>query len=142
MDSSCVSSYEPYNPRRVQELDEDHAEKPLIRDSGDQRFGMQPSPRSRSPRASFKHFRMASRVVALLCALIILAMQAHSGYIWLSTRHNYIHNARTGLRTREWATLDIWTTWVMLLAAVIASVIHLIALITHCSCVRLAPILT
>ena len=80
--------------------------------------------------------RILVRVIALLLAISILVIQAHSAHMWLTTRHDSKLNAKTGVRTLLWAKLDMWPTWIMLGAAVIATSVHLIALGSRC-CVRI-----
>jgi hypothetical protein len=101
-------------------------------------------PRSHSARRANDHTRHAPfqaartilRILSLFIAITILGIQAYSMYTWLKTRNQTARNSTTGLQTKIWAVIDPWPTWVMLGAAVAASVVHLIAFGSLCGCVR------
>ena len=135
------SSYEPFrhHPHREGEVDED-SEK-LIAPDAQERNASKILHQRHKPAfgkaTRGKHARIGLRIVALVFAITILGVQAHSAYVWLSTRNQYLFNNTTKLNTRSWAIINGWPTWVMIAAAVVATVIQISALTSHlCTCVR------
>ncbi|KAH8684493.1 hypothetical protein BGZ60DRAFT_397674 [Tricladium varicosporioides] len=63
-------------------------------------------------------------------------MLSHASVVWTSTRY-VIQQDENGMRQRAWpAHIDLWPTWVMLGAAVIATCVQIVSLLTLCGPVR------
>lgn len=124
---NAPSSYEPYS--HAERSDGDHAEKPLVPNENEKRY-----PEHRKKRDASQHFRIGLRAMVLAVAASILAVQIHSAYIWLSTRHATTLNPKTGFQTSAWPFLYAGPTWTMIGAAAITAVIHSLSLLTLCSC--------
>lgn len=84
----------------------------------------------RKARAVPHSVRVAIRIFSLVAAASIIGILGHASMIWFSTR-NVIRQQPSGLRQRAWpAHMDLWPTWVMLGAAVIAVFIQIASLLT------------
>lgn len=80
-------------------------------------------------------FRVGVRITTLAVGLAIVGVLAHAAAVWFSTRY-VVQRQPDGTRQRAWpAHMDLWPTWVMLGAAVIAIVVQTLALLTLCGCV-------
>ncbi|KAF4633703.1 hypothetical protein G7Y89_g4415 [Cudoniella acicularis] len=78
--------------------------------------------------------RVIIRIFALIVAASITGVLGHAAAVWFSTQ-NVIQQQDGGYRQRAWpANLDLWPTWVMLGAAVVAIFIQLLSLLTLCGC--------
>lgn len=114
---------EPYDP-----------EKPLVPDSEKPRSIRQQydvTHHSKS-RAAPNYVRITLRTVALALAISIMAMQAHSLYVWFSTRKDNSLTRTNGMTMKVWAVLDPWPTWITLGASVFAALVHIFALFSLC----------
>ncbi|KAJ9614015.1 hypothetical protein H2200_002151 [Cladophialophora chaetospira] len=135
-----ASSYEPFRNHPNRDGDYGDAAEKLIAPGAHERNNSRsylPERHKTGPGKATrgKHARVGLRVIALIFAITILGVQAHSAYVWLSTRNNTHFNPTTKLNTRSWAIIDGWPTWVMIAAAVVATVIQLSALTSHlCVC--------
>ncbi|KAJ9608776.1 hypothetical protein H2200_006547 [Cladophialophora chaetospira] len=134
MDRRQSAGYEPYRHRDFQEPDD--AEKPLVPETDNHMPVHQQQPRNLSSRAARNPIRVGLRILALIITVTILAMQAHSTYVWLQTRRNTQLNSTTHLHTRVWAVLDIWPTWTMLGVSLLAVMVHLVSFLALCACCR------
>ena len=125
------SAYEPF--KHARDADDDNPEKPLVRDAVDGKNHMRVQNARRQASRGAPHIvRAILRTIVLLVAVTILAVQGHSMSVWLDTRHQSAYNPKTRLRTTLWAHLDSGPTWTMLIAALIAVVVHFLALLTLC----------
>lgn len=74
--------------------------------------------------------RVVIRFISLTAAASIIGILAHASTVWFATR-NVVQQQLTGIRQRAWpAHIDLWPTWVMLGAAVIAVFIQTVSLLT------------
>ncbi|KEF52006.1 uncharacterized protein A1O9_11996 [Exophiala aquamarina CBS 119918] len=133
------SSYEPFRSHPQRDGDVDEASEKLIAPDAHERnannIRLQRDKPAHGKATRGKHARVGLRVIALIIAITILGVQVHSASVWLSTRNQYFFNNTTKLNTRSWAIIDGWPTWVMIAAAVVATVIQLSALTSHlCVC--------
>lgn len=81
------------------------------------------------------YVRTALRVLALLIAVSVLGIQAHTAFTWMDTRNETYYNSSTGFRTRSWAIIEGWPTWLMLGVAAFGTLVQALALTSLCSCV-------
>lgn len=127
-------AYEPY--RHIGNEDSEHAEK-LLAPGPDERS--QPTPRPiklSKPRSALNsHVRTSLRALALLIAASVLGIQIYTTFVWMDTRHDTYYNSKTGFRTRSWAVVTSWPTYVMLGVGAFATLVQLLALTSLCSCV-------
>lgn len=132
------SSYEPFRNTGRGYSDAET----LIRPEADEKIYSKARKASASskpiPRVS--GIRTTLRALGLTIALTVLAIQIHTVYVWLDTRHDTYHNTSTGLRTRSWAAVDSWPAYLMLSAGAFGTLIELLALTSLCSCVRMTDI--
>ncbi|OAL42863.1 hypothetical protein IQ07DRAFT_650622 [Pyrenochaeta sp. DS3sAY3a] len=136
MSTEAVSSYEPFRERDPDGTAyQEDTERLIAR--GSHNGGSEYSPRGKvqRKRQTTQRVRISFRVVALILAMTILGVQAYSIYTWLSTRGQYFYNPATRINTRAWAIIDGRPAWIMMAAAVVATVIQLSALTSHlCVC--------
>lgn len=94
----------------------------------------------RKAQAAPNTWRIVVRGVALVAAASIIGVLAHASAVWSSTRE-VIQTNPNGYRLRAWPVrIDLWPTWVMLGAAVIAVVVQTLSLLTFCGPVKLPPL--
>ncbi|OAL35370.1 hypothetical protein AYO20_05421 [Fonsecaea nubica] len=87
-------------------------------------------------RAVPNSFRVLVRIVALAAAASIIGVLAHATVVWINTR-SVILQQPDGSFQRGWPDhIDLWPTWVMLAAAVIAVVVQLLSMLTFCGGIR------
>ncbi|KIW30784.1 uncharacterized protein PV07_02485 [Cladophialophora immunda] len=80
--------------------------------------------------------RVLVRIIALAVAASIIGVLAHAAAVWFTTR-NVVQQQPSGMRQRAWPNhIDVWPTWVMLGAAVIAVIVQILSLLTFCGGVR------
>jgi hypothetical protein len=130
------NSYEPY--RHVGDDDSEHAEKLLAPGPAERSYdaGNGPLHTVNKPRtAPHAHVRTVLRSLALLVAVSVLGIQAYTAFVWLDTKHDTYYNPATRLQTRSWASLNISPTYLMLGVGAFATLVHLLALTSLCSCV-------
>lgn len=93
----------------------------------------------RKARAAPNAFRVVVRVISLAVAASIIGVLAHASVVWFTTR-NVVQQQPNGVRQRAWPNhIDVWPTWVMLGAAVIAVVVQILSLLTFCGGVSSRP---
>ena len=129
------SSYEPY--RSVREPDFEDAET-LLTTSPDRHIDSitKEKVHVKFAKWSNNHLRTALRFLALLIAMSVVGIQAHTAFIWMDTRHETYYNSSTGFRTNSWAIIEGWPTWLMLGVAAFGTLVQALALTSLCSCVR------
>jgi len=86
----------------------------------------------RRPQAVPHSFRVAVRTFSLIIGSAVVGVLAHASAVWFSTRY-VVQQQPDGSRQRAWpAQMDLWPTWVMLGAAVIAILVQIVAFLTLC----------
>jgi hypothetical protein len=86
----------------------------------------------RKARVTPQPFRVVIRLIALAIAASVVGVLAHASTVWFTTRY-VVQQQPNGFRQRAWpAHMDLWPTWVMLGAAVIAILIQIVSLMTLC----------
>ncbi|KAL7944727.1 hypothetical protein V8C42DRAFT_325705 [Trichoderma barbatum] len=81
--------------------------------------------------------RIVLRLLALAFAISVIGVQSHVAWVWNQSRNETVQNPQNGFRMRAWAAqMDLWPTWTIIGAGVIASVIHISSLITLCRGIR------
>lgn len=88
---------------------------------------------SRRRRQAIPHsIRVGIRIFALATSAAIVGVLTHSSAVWFSTRY-VVQQQPDGSRQRAWpAHMELWPTWVMLGAAVIAILVQMLAFLTLC----------
>ncbi|RGP81172.1 hypothetical protein FLONG3_709 [Fusarium longipes] len=137
MDLSIPSGYESYSNRLDphDEVDDGFVEK-APRPSSDERALLKQ--RRAPPKVEggvLDTSRLALRVLLLLLNLSILSLLAHGVNVWKTTHNSLDRNEDGWVRTR-WPTIKMLSTWIMLAAAIFASVVQLVALVTRLSFFR------
>ena len=85
-----------------------------------------------SATSSTHSFRVAVRTFSLIIGSAVVGVLAHASAVWFSTRY-VVQQQPDGSRQRAWpAQMDLWPTWVMLGAAVIAILVQIVAFLTLC----------
>jgi hypothetical protein len=110
--------------------------EPLRHFQSDGRSGPSTTPLvadSRRRRQAIPHsLRVCIRIAALATGAAIVGVLAHASAVWFSTRF-VVQQQPDGSRQRAWpAHMDLWPTWVMLGAAVIAILVQMLAFLTLC----------
>lgn len=86
----------------------------------------------RLPTTAFGGVRIALRVVALALAGSVIGLQTFAATEWVRTRDEIVQEVTSGFRIRAWpAGMDLWPTWINIIAGGIAAVIHIFALVMH-----------
>lgn len=86
----------------------------------------------RKERAAPHTVRVVIRLLALVVAASIIGVLAHATGVWFTTR-DVVQQRPNGIRQRAWPLhIDLWPTWVMLGAAIIAIFIQIVSLLTLC----------
>jgi hypothetical protein len=128
MDIHQATSYDRSNP--VENGDE--VEKRLVPEAHNTK---QTRPKDRGNHRLFEGIRVGLRACALILTISVLAVQAHSYYVWDTTSDETTVDAQTLVRIRLWPILDLSPVWTMLAVSAVTILIHVMAFGTFCGCV-------
>ncbi|KAF5675882.1 hypothetical protein FCIRC_7255 [Fusarium circinatum] len=132
MDLGVPSAYESYSNRLDphDEVDEDYAAKAFLAVS-DQHVLLRRRRARNKRRGAFDTVRLCLRILILLVDLSILSLLIHGANTWEIT-YNSVDRNEDGRGTQR-ASVNMFSTWLMLAIAVFASFVQIIALATHLS---------
>lgn len=132
MDLSTSSAFESYSNRLDphDEVEDDYPVK-TFHPASDQHVLLRRRHARNKRRGAFDTVRLCLRILILLLDLSILSVLIHGVNTW-EKQSNSVDRNKDGWAA-QWASVNMFSTWLMLAIAVFASFVQIIAIATHLS---------
>lgn len=134
MDLTTASAFESYSNRfdPHEEVDDDYPAK-TFHPASNQHVLLRRRRARNKRRGAFDTVRLCLRILTLLLDLSILSVLIHGVNTW-EKRSNTVDRNEDGWGTQR-ASVNMFSTWLMLAIAVFASLVQIVAIATHLSLV-------